>query len=78
MGEGSAVGLVRITQVRSGVGRQSKHRRTLKALGLRRHQQSVIHRDTPAIRGMVRQVSYLVSVSAVEPAEVNEAGASAG
>ncbi|MEK9500679.1 50S ribosomal protein L30 [Gaopeijia maritima] len=51
-----------ITQVRSGIGRQSKHRRTLEALGIRRHQQSVVHNDTPAIRGMLRQVVHLVSV----------------
>ena len=55
-----------ITQVRSGIGRQTKHRRTLEALGIRRHQQSVIHDDTPAIRGMLRQVSYLVSVREIE------------
>ncbi|MBT8336994.1 MAG: 50S ribosomal protein L30 [Gemmatimonadetes bacterium] len=55
-----------IKQVRSGIGRQSKHRRTLEALGIRRHQQSVIHDDTPAIRGMIRQVSYLVSVRELE------------
>ena len=55
-----------ITQVRSGIGRQAKHRRTLEALGIRRHQQSVVHNDTPAIRGMLRQVSYLVSVREIE------------
>jgi large subunit ribosomal protein L30 len=55
-----------ITQVRSGIGRQTKHRRTLEALGIRRHQQSVVHDDTPAIRGMLRQVSYLVSVREIE------------
>lgn len=55
-----------ITQVRSGIGRQTKHRRTLEALGIRRHQQSVVHDDTPAIRGMIRQVSYLISVREIE------------
>ena len=55
-----------ITQVRSGIGRQMKHRRTLEALGIRRHQQSVVHDDTPAIRGMIRQVSYLISVREIE------------
>jgi large subunit ribosomal protein L30 len=52
-----------ITQVRSGVGRKFKHRRTLQALGLKKHQQTVVHDDTPAIRGMLRQVHYLVQVS---------------
>jgi large subunit ribosomal protein L30 len=57
---------VRITQVRSGIGRQEKHRRTLRALGLKRHQQSVVHEVTPAIEGMIAQVSYLVNVEEVE------------
>ena len=52
-----------ISQVRSGVGRKFKHRRTLAALGFKKHQQTVIHDDSPAIRGMVRQVHYLVQVS---------------
>ena len=58
--------LLRITQVRSGIGRQTKHRRTLSALGLKRHQQSVVHEDSPALQGMIRQVSYLVDVTEVE------------
>jgi large subunit ribosomal protein L30 len=53
---------LKVTQVRSGIGRPSKHRRTLAALGLRRHQQSVVHEDTPAIRGMLYQVRHLVKV----------------
>jgi large subunit ribosomal protein L30 len=57
---------IEIRQVRSGIGRQSKHRRTLRALGLRRHQQSVVHDDTPAIRGMIYQVRHLVDVRAAE------------
>ena len=55
-----------ITQVRSGIGRPTKHRLTLKALGIRRHQQSVVQTDSPAIRGMIRQVKHLVSVNEIE------------
>lgn len=55
-----------ITQVRSGIGRPANHRRTLRALGIRRHQQSVVHDDNPAIRGMVHQVRHLVSVTEIE------------
>lgn len=55
-----------ITQVRSASGRQAKHRRTLRALGLRRHQQSVVQNDTPAIQGMIRQISYMLDVKEVE------------
>jgi large subunit ribosomal protein L30 len=55
-----------ITQVRSGIGRQGVQRRTLEALGIRRHQQSVIQEDSPAIRGMIRRVEHLVSVTELE------------
>jgi large subunit ribosomal protein L30 len=57
---------LRITQVRSGIGRQGKHRRTLLALGIKRHQHSVIHEDTPAIRGMINQIGYLLDVQEVD------------
>jgi large subunit ribosomal protein L30 len=55
-----------ITQVRSGIGRQGRHRRTLLALGIKRHQSSVIHDDTPAIRGMINQIGYLLDVQEVD------------
>jgi large subunit ribosomal protein L30 len=51
-----------ITQVRSLNGRPEKHRMTIAALGLRRHQQTVIQKDNPAIRGMLHQVRHLVEV----------------
>ncbi len=57
---------LRITQTRSGVGRKTPQRRTLEALGLKKHQQVVIHDDTPAIRGMVAKVDYLVKVEEVD------------
>lgn len=57
---------IEITQVRSGIGRPFTHRRTLRALGLLRHQHSVIHEDTPAIRGMVNQVPHLVAVRVID------------
>ena len=57
---------IAITQVRSRIGRPAVHRRTLRALGLTRHQQTRIHEDTPAIRGMIRQVRHLVDVRSVE------------
>jgi len=61
---------LRITQVRSGIGRPGKHRRTLSALGLKRHQQTVLHDDTPAIRGMVAAIPHLVSVEEVEESAI--------
>jgi large subunit ribosomal protein L30 len=57
---------VRITQVRSGIGRQEGHRRTIRALGIKRHQQSVVHELTPAIQGMIDKVSFMVEVEEVE------------
>ena len=57
---------VRITQVRSGIGRQEQHRRTIRALGIKRHQQSVVHELTPAIQGMLDKVSFMVEVEEVE------------
>lgn len=59
-------GKLEITQVRSGIGRQGKHRRTIEALGIKKHQQSVIHDDTPAIRGMINQVSHMITVRELE------------
>ncbi len=57
---------LKITQVRSGNGRPEKHRRTLRALGLRKHQHSVVQEDSPAIRGMIFQVQHMVSVQELE------------
>jgi large subunit ribosomal protein L30 len=59
-------GRIRVKQVRSLSGRPDKHRRTIEALGLKYTQHSVVHEDTPAIRGMINQVVHLVTV---EPAE---------
>jgi len=53
---------IRITMTRSAIGRLPKHRETLRGLGLRRIGHSVELEDTPAVRGMVNQVSYMVSV----------------
>jgi large subunit ribosomal protein L30 len=60
---------LRITQVRSGAGRPGKHRATLAALGLKRHQHAVVQTDNPAIRGMIFQVRHLVEVEELEGEE---------
>jgi large subunit ribosomal protein L30 len=57
---------IAVKQIRSGIGRPTKHRRTLEALGIKRHQQTVIHNDTPAIRGMINQISHMVEVTEIE------------
>jgi large subunit ribosomal protein L30 len=56
---------IKITQEKSKIRCLKKHKRTLEALGLRRVRHSVIHEDNPQIRGMIHQVSYLVSVEPV-------------
>lgn len=55
-----------ITQIRSVSGRQETQRRTLRALGLKRNQSSVIQNDTPAIRGMINKIPHMLSVRVVE------------
>ena len=62
-------GRLRITQVRSGIGRPETHKRTLRALGLRRHQHSVVQSDSAAIRGMIFQVRHLVDVQELAEGE---------
>jgi len=59
-------GKVRITQVRSGIGHNKVMNATLEALGLRHHQSSVVHQDSPALRGMIKRVRHLVEVTPVE------------
>jgi len=51
-----------ITQVRSVSGRQETQRRTLRALGLKKNQTSVIQNDSPAIRGMINKIPHMLSV----------------
>ena len=58
-----------ITQIRSGVGRPAKHRATLEALGFRKHQQTIVQQDNPAIRGMLFQVRHLVEVEEIAEGE---------
>jgi large subunit ribosomal protein L30 len=57
---------LKITQVKSGVGRPETQRKTLEGLGLRGPQKSVVLQDTDAIRGMIRKVSHLVTVEAAD------------
>lgn len=57
---------IAVTQIRSANGRPGRHRRTLRALGFTKHQQTRIHTDNPAIRGMLNQVRHLVEVRPVE------------
>lgn len=53
---------LRVTQVKSRIGAKPKAKLTLDALGLHRHQRSVVKEDTPQLRGMLRSVAHLVRV----------------
>lgn len=53
---------LKITQVKSQIDKPKKQKATLKALGLRKINQSVEHVDNPALRGMINVVHHLVSV----------------
>ena len=51
-----------ITWVKSGIGYEEDQKRTLKALGFHRLNQSVVKDDSMAIRGMINKVRHLVKV----------------
>lgn len=53
---------VKVTWVKSQIGTKEPHRRTLRALGLRRRNDSRVHTVTPQIQGMIDSISYLVKV----------------
>ena len=55
---------IKVTLVRSLIGRIESHKATVKGLGLRRMHHSVEVLDTPAIRGMINTVNYLLKVEA--------------
>jgi large subunit ribosomal protein L30 len=56
---------IKITQVRSGIGRPLRQKRTLEALGLRKMHHSVEKVATPQILGMVAKIQHLVSVEEI-------------
>jgi large subunit ribosomal protein L30 len=59
-------GRIAVTQVRSQIGTLEGHRVTLRTLGLGRIGRTVVHTDTPQVRGMIDRVRHLVRV---EPAK---------
>ena len=56
---------LRVTQIRSAIGRPKDQKDTVRRLGLRRMHDSVIKQDRPEIRGMIAKVRHLVSVEEV-------------
>ena len=59
-------GKLSVKQVRSGIGHAATFRRTLEALGIRHHQQTIVVSDNPSVRGMLFKVRHLVEVSPVQ------------
>ena len=59
-------GKVQIRQVRSGIGHPQSMKATLKAIGLRHHQDVVVKQDSPSLRGQIKNVRHLVEVTPVE------------
>ncbi len=51
---------VKVTLVKSLIGTKQSHRATVRGLGLRRLNSSSVLEDTPAVRGMINKVSYLL------------------
>ena len=64
-------GMLKITLVKSMIGRPEKHRKVLRGMGLTRLNKTVEFKDTPEIRGMINKVSHLVSTE--EEEKVDEA-----
>lgn len=57
---------IRVTQKRSAIGRVRKQKLTLEALGIHKMHQTVIHNDTPQIRGMIAKIPHLLEVDTIE------------
>ena len=56
------VSKVKVTQVKSAIGRLKNHKACLSGLGLRRIGHKVEVEDTPSVRGMINQINYLLQV----------------
>jgi large subunit ribosomal protein L30 len=61
----AATGQLRITLVKSTIGRPEDQKNSVKSLGLRKVNQSVVRNDDPTIRGICNKISHLVSVEEV-------------
>lgn len=53
---------LRVTLVRSAIGYTKDQKATVRALGLRRLHQTVEHKDTPALRGMLNKIIHLIKI----------------
>jgi len=60
---------IRVTQIRSAIGRQGRQRENLIGLGLNKISRSRVLADVPAVRGRIEQVRHLIRVEPVEAAD---------
>jgi large subunit ribosomal protein L30 len=60
------MGKIKVTQVKSTIDRSKRQKDTIKALGLRKMHQSVVHEESPQILGMINKVNHLVEVEKVD------------
>lgn len=56
---------LRVTLIKSVIGTRQDHRATVRGLGLSKLNHSVVLQDTPAVRGMVHKVAYLVKAESI-------------
>ena len=56
---------LKITLKKSLIGRKQDHIATVNALGLRKIRKTVVHEDTPQIKGMINKVNYLLDVEEI-------------
>ena len=56
---------IAVTQIKSSIGRLKKHKSCLAGLGLRKIGHTVVIEDTPAVRGMVQAVQYMLRVEEI-------------
>ena len=57
---------IRVTQVKSKIGRPERQKRTMLALGLKKMNQTVEHDATPQVLGMIKKVAHLLKVEEVK------------
>jgi large subunit ribosomal protein L30 len=57
---------LKITQVKSAIDCERSQKETVRSLGIKKLYQTVYHKDTPQIRGMIQKISHLLKVEEVE------------
>lgn len=58
--------MIKITLKRSVIGKPEKQGKIIESLGLKKIRQSVIHKDTPSIRGQIHKISHMIEVEGTE------------